>query len=781
MIGVAPSPATHGADGFWRGGRGIRAPIEPLVRPSPSNASTLALLLALGAACGHQDIAPPASPSTEVRPLIGTGGLGFGVGSIPPGPTLPFGLAKPGPDTALDGSAPSFEHCAGYWYEDNEIRGFSQLHLSGTGVPDYGVIMLMPALALPAGPLKESVWSSRLEHRNEQASVGYYKIQLVPSAITVEIGATAHTALYRLSYPSGQEANLILSLGHGLGSAKTRDGQLQIDVAKREVTGWLHHEGSLSGGRGGGYRVDFVMRFDQPIVRTETFGKRARIAASTSTSGPDAGAVLTFSPAAAGGVVRVQIALSFIDLDTARQNLTEEWMEYDLDRARAKATEAWDRVLRRVEVEGGTPAFRHAFYTALFHAHHMPTLFTEAGGRYRGLDGQVHQASGFTYYSDFSLWDTFRTLHPLMTLIEPETQLDFDRTLVAMMREGSRIPKWPLATRDANSMIGYHGETVLAHSYLSGVRDFDVEEAYRQMKAAAWDPRDAVGQGSGRKRDCMGAYLTHGYCPSDIEGGSVSKTVENAFSDFVLSRFASALGHDSDAALFSARANGWSHLFNARSGYLEGRKSDGSFAAAFQEDLFGNDYIEGNARQWSTFVPHDPHGLAAKLGGDDALVAQLGRLFENAAMTERTPLPDPWYWAGNEPDIHAPYMFAELGRPDLTGRWVRWIMEKRYDDTPAGLPGNDDGGTMSAWYVFSALGLYPKIAEARYVLGRPLFSKATLHFAGGRDFVIRATGSNDSQSQVKRVTLNGAILSDPYIRHEDIVRGGALVFELERR
>jgi predicted alpha-1,2-mannosidase len=732
--------------------------------------STLfAVLLIAFAACKSNG--PAASASSEVKPLIGTGGLGYAVGSVPPGPSHPFGLAKPGPDTATDGALPDFEHCAGYWSEDKDIRGFSQIHLEGTGLPDYGILMVMPMLAVPDGPILETSYTQHIDHHLEKAEVGSYQVTLLPSAIGVEITATPHTSLYRITYPKAQPANLIVSLAHSL-NGKTPDTSLAIDPMSRTITGDILYQGKIS--KGDGIRLFFAMRFDQPFASTETFLGPDRSPGSTSAQGAGVGALLSFGPSLSAPL-HVQIGLSFIDVDTATKNLDAEWMRFDFEKARAANRSAWDQILGLVEIEGGTPDHRAAFYSALYHLHFMPTLFTEAGGNYRGIDGQVHNASGFTYYSDFSLWDTFRTFHPLIALLEPDRAADFSSSLLAMTDQSGRIPKWPLATGESDVMIGYHGETVLADSFLKGIPG-DGEKIYSYIRASAVDPRAPNAPMSLRQRDCLVPYLDHGYCPSDAEGGSGSKTLENAFDDFVTAALAQKLGHADDAAMFTARVQNWRKLANA-DGLVQGRKSDGSFTDNFREDLFNGDFVEGNSRQWSTFVPHDVEGLAEVRGGTDKAVAWLDGLFQISASMTWTPLPELGFWAGNEPDIHAPYLFAELGRPDLGDKWLDWVINNRYGVTPAGLPGNDDGGTMSSWYVFSALGFYPKLGENRYVLGKPLFPKAVVHL-GAKTLTIVANNFSEKAIYVKNVRFNGRSLASPFVDHADLIGGGELVFDM---
>lgn len=725
-----------------------------------------ALVLLTFTACSASDGASTTRPTSEVRPLVGTGGLGFTVGSIPPGPQVPFGLVRPGPDTSTNGGgAPEFSHCAGYWYEDTEVRGFSQLHAAGTGVPDYGVLMIMPAVDLPSGSVDEDDWRQQLDHRREVAEVGYYALELVPSGVEVELTATARTALYRLTYPAAGAASLVVDLAHGL-NGTTHESSITIDAAAREVSGSMLHEGALASP--GRYWVHFVMRFDRSFTKSEVYEGATR-REGTSISGGATGAILSFGTGPAP--VHVQLGVSFVDLDGARANLDAEWAGFDLDATREKARAAWDDVLRVVDVEGGEPARRQRFYTALYHAQLMPTLFTDATGRYRGLDEAVHDAAGFTYFTDFSLWDTFRTMHPLMVLLYPDRQRDFDRSLERMTIESGRIPKWPLATIETDTMIAHHGETVMIDSFVKGVGGFDPDAMFERLRAAAKIELD-----SPRKRDCFETYDALGYCAADRGGGSASRTLENAFSDFALSQLAERLDRSDDATFFRARSSSWKNLINTE-GMIQGRNADGSFPPDFRPDLFSDEFTEGNSRQWTTFVPQDVPGFAAHLGGTKALDFLI-ELFTESERAEKTIFPDLWYWHGNEPDIHAAYMAAELGRSDLTEAWVRWILDARYALLPAGLDGNDDGGTLSAWYVFSALGLYPKVAEDRYVLGAPLFPKVTLHLANGKAFTIRADGWTKDAKHVARATLNGRRLDVPFVTHADVVAGGELVFEV---
>lgn len=734
---------------------------------------TLLALLLGGFACSDPEQAALPPLLDDVDPFIGSGGVGFGVGSIPPGPARPLSLARPGPDTATNGGrAPSFSHCAGYWWQDDEILAFSQIHLVGTGVPDQGTLGIMPTGELPAGPLRPRDWRADFSHRREIARPGYYSVELAPSAIGVDISATERTSVYRLRYPKDSPRNLVIDLAHHLGDGRTDDGLLTANADGTEVGGWVHHSGMLSG-RYGGYRLFFVLKTDTPFTGMDAMQDGLRLANVRTATGAQAGAVLSFGPGAAP--IHLQIGLSFVDAAGARKNLESEWVNYDLDAAEAGTRAAWSTILDRVSIKGGTDAQRRIFSTALFHAYGMPTVLSDADGRYVGVDTQVAQADGWNYYTDFSLWDTFRTQHPLITLLTPSIQRDMNRSMWAMTEASGRIPMWPLATGETNTMIAYHGESVLVDSVLKGVEGFDVAAAYEVLK------QSALRNGSvptGRARDCSASYLELGYCPMDVEGGATSKTLEAAFSDFVLARLAAHLGHDVDAAMFMDRSENWKQLWDAESGLLRGRMADGSFPEAYRDDRFSEDLIEGNLRQWAVFVPHDVPGWAESFGGTAAAVQWLDNFFAQSEPLEDTPLPDLWYWHGNEPDIHAPFMFAELGRPDLTNKWAAWVRQAKYRDRPDGLDGNDDGGTLSAWYVFSALGLFPKVGEARYVLASPLFEEATVRLDGGV-LNIRTENWREGATDVAAVLFDDEPVVGPFISHERIQAGGTLLFRMK--
>ncbi|MBI4816455.1 MAG: glycoside hydrolase family 92 protein [Deltaproteobacteria bacterium] len=678
------------------------------------------LVCGLSSACGSQAPEPiEIDPLAHVDPMIGTGGLGFGVGSIAPGPTRVFGLAKPSPDTSTGGGAPGFSHCAGYYWEDREIRGFSQIHLSGTGVPDYGALLFMPIREVEP-PLTERKYRAKLSHERESAGVGLYSVELAEVETRVEVAVTRRTSVYRLGYASERPARALLDLRHGLGDGHTLDGLIRRGEDGRSVEGWLQHAGDISV-RYGGFKLHFALRADTDIDRLIWLSDGSTIAADSQSVGPGAGVVMDFG--AGPRTVGVQIGLSFVDVDGARRNLEAE--STGLDSAVASARSEFSAILGRVRVEGGGAAELKKFYSALYHVFQMPTLLSDVDGRYVGIDGKVHVADGFEYYSDFSTWDTYRTLHPLLTWIAPEYQEAFDRSLLAMMDATGHVPEWPLATGETWTMLGFHGETVLVDSALRGSRAVEAGELFDRLRRLALEPAE----GERASRECLASWKERGYCVADEGTGAASQTVENAYNDFALAELAAQLGRSDEAREIREKAARWTGTVNPQ-GFVQSRRADGSFPGGFSDDLFHEDYVEGNARQWTPAVALDVAGLERAVG-HDRLIEQLTRLFEEAEKAEDTPLPDLWYWHGNEPDIHAAYLFLDLGRPELAEKWIRWIETEKYRAGPDGLDGNDDGGTLSAWYVASALGLYPLAGSSRWWVGVPAFPRALVATRAG--------------------------------------------------
>ncbi len=704
---------------------------------------------------------------SEVNPFIGTGGIGYGVGSTYPGACLPFGMARPGPDTATLGTHVSFHHCSGYHYSDNQVRGFSHFRLSGIGVADYGNVMLMPTLNDSGDYLKESSYRARFGHDDESAEPGYYTVVLSGSGIRAELSATRHCGVHRYTFPKSG-GRVVVSASHAIMEGQSGGGWLEVNEDAGEVFGMSSVKGGLSG-RQGGVDIYFSARFPEGI---SDFGVRGSEVSGSRASGERA--VAWVEPAGAGPVFAA-VGLSFISVEKAREHLDAEVSDKGFDEIRTEALAAWRDALSTVEVTGGSADERAIFATAMYHAHIMPTDVTEAGGVYKGFDEAVHRAEGFRYHTDFSLWDTFRTLHPLLNLVQPERSGHMMQSLVKMSEQGGYMPKWPTAYRYSSCMIGASGDNVIADAWLKGVRDFDVEAAYSAMRNLAMNPVPESAGYAGRVG--IEDYRELGYVPADRWGSAASRTIEFSVNDWCIANLARALGKDHDAALFDERSKNWRGLYDPDTGYLRGKNADGSWARPFLPSIWTDYYVEGNARQWLWAPLHDVEGLIELTGGKENFATRLEEFFEKGSRRPDTLLWDTFYWHGNEPDIHAAYLFNHADRPDLCQKRVRWIMENKYKNAPNGLDGNDDCGTLSAWYVFSALGFYPFAGSDLYLIGSPIFDSATIS-VGAEKLEIKTAGDPAENIHVKGVTLNGRPLPGPFFRHGDIAGGGEMVFHM---
>lgn len=713
---------------------------------------------------------PEAPYSQYVDPFIGTGGSGFGYASCFPGPQVPYGMIRPGPDTGMGRGAAGFNHFSGYFYGDDFVHAFSLTRLQGAGIVDYGA----PALVFADGFDLEKTAREGQQSRiaGQSASPGHYAARLVDPRIDVEITASARTALFRLDPDEGVAPTVIVDLGHSLPDVDILDGFVEVEPDARELRGWVHLSGGYSSRRGG-IVVSFVVRASEPFVAHGLFdGDQAIDDDATSASGPDVGAYFEMAP---GTRPVIAAAISFVDVEGARKNLDAEADDLDFDRVLAEARELWEAHLQRIRVEGGTERDARIFYSALYRVLLMPTLLEDVDGRYRGLDHEVHVAEDFEYLSDLSLWDTFRTLHPLLDLVYPEHQRNVLRSLVAMAQDGGYVPRWPIGPNYTGGMVGDPAAIVFAESWAKGLRDFDLRTAYDALRLTALE---APPQGAPfRGREGIEEYVTLGYVPVEAAGGSVSRTLEYAYADFALARMAEALGEDEDAALFAERAKNYGNVFDPEVGFFVGRRADGSFEALETETGWRPFYTEGNAHQYLFYAPHDLPGLAELLGGPETTLARLEALFERSTRDTMTPLlPGLYYWHGNEPDLHYAFVFSALGDHERSVRWSRWARERHYGDGPSGLPGNDDGGTMSAWLVFASLGFFPIAGTDEYLLGAPVFERAEIALEGGTLTV----ECPDPEAPRYTVSLSGEPLAAPSFTHDRIAAGGILRFDAER-
>lgn len=713
-------------------------------------------------------------------PRIGTGATLANVGSAYPGAAAPLGLVKASPDTMQEQSMGGAFHCAGYQWFDPYIHAFSHNHLHGTGAPDYGNIALMPAADMSPERTVRQGRKAPFTHDDEVAQPGYYAVTLTDPRVRAEVTATTRCAHHRYTFMDAPaEGVILLDASAAIANGRCTVGEVTVDPTERTVSGMTHNQGNFAG-RYGGFDVYFVARFNRDFTGFGTWDSADSIQegvahAATEADPGHVGAWLRFDTAASP-TVEVQVCLSYVDIEGARKALAAELPALDFAATRAQTLLDWEAELSVMDVEGGTQDQRVILYTALYHALQMPTIWSDVDGRYRGFDKQIHVAEGWTYMTDMSLWDTFRTQHPLLALLWPERQRDVMRSLVAMREQGGYVPRWPMGAGDTGSMIGQHAAALAADSVLKGITGFDQESLYEGLHQAANGPLPPGGYGG---RDCIEEYLEYGYCPSDLHKESVSLTLEYAFDDFCLARFAESLGREDDALVYDSRAKSYAPLFHPESAFFRPRMSDGTWDGPFDPKLwsFSNEwYVEGTAWQWLWFVPHDEPGLRALFGGDEPFVAKLDDFFQQAKDVFQFDLPSPFYYHGNEPDIHASVLFARAGRPDLAQRWTRWVADVSYKTTYDGLVGNDDAGTLSSWYAFAAMGLYPTPCVPGYTVLAPIFDQVTLHLPGG-DVIVEWPGASTG-AVATGATWNGAPVQEWWIDHAALTAGGTLVMTM---
>ncbi len=698
----------------------------------------------------------PVDLVAAVDPFIGTGGLGFGQGSLHPGAQVPNGSMRVGPDTSESAGALGPMHCSGYYYEDPYVVAFSHTRKPGIGVPDGGAIGFMPTAQELIG-WKD--YRAPLDHDQETARPGYYSLVLDDVA-TVELAAGQRVAHHRYAWTSA-ERWLTLDLAH---TGSTEHGVLDtwVDVHDDGVTltGFVHMDGHLTG-RTGGEPTYFVAEFSQPWAEhTLWLDGQAQPAGTTRVDGQDVQLTLRFD-----ADVEARVAISYVDVGGAQVNLALEHPEGTLEDLAAATAATWDETLGRVSVTGGTALEQEIFASALYHALMMPTAYADADGLYLAAGGGIAQQQGWTYYTDFSLWDTYRTLHPLMILAWPERASDYARSLADMGDRLGYLPRWPAAQGESGSMVGNSADVVLGETWIKGITDWPAEAAL------ALSVDQATNLNGVRPRDDLASVLTYGYVPADLGGSAVSKTLEYAIDDHAIAEWAQAMGQIDIAAEFDERSLAYGTVFEPESQFMRGRNADGSWADL--NELFWEDYYaEGNAWQYTWLVPHDAEGLAELFGGRDALFDKLDLFFENSLLGEDTFLWDDYYWHGNEPDLHAATLYALLGRPADTWKWSAWIRESKYSGGSDGLDGNDDGGTLSSWYVLVALGLYPMNGTADYVLLPPVFDTMVLHRPDG-DLTLVAEGTGEN---LAGVLVDGIALDRAVIDHATLVGAQTVTF-----
>ena len=711
-----------------------------------------------------------------VDPFVGTGGFIWASAMTYPGPTAPFGMVRLGPDTTMvNGFYPFKMGHGGYQYDlQPYIQGFSHTRLSGTGIREGGNFRVTPRV----GDFDPSLNATRplpFSHNNEIATAGYYAARLPSVACLVELTTTQRVGFHRYTFNTDKDAQLIIDATSYMQGDKDRasEGKITVDASAGEVSGEARISSGFAG-RYGGLKCYFVARFNEPIQSSETWDN----------DGKDTGAMLNFGNMK-GKPIELKLAISYVSLENARENLQTEAGGLDFDAVRVQTRDNWDSWLSRIDIKTNNLEHKKIFYTALYHSMLMPTNFTDSDGRFLGFNGKIGTAEGYTYRTDMSLWDTYRTSNTVYTLVAPEIQRDSLISLVQMARDGDGVlPRWPSGGGYTGSMFGSPAHMVMSESYLKGVEGIDYNEAYGYMKKHTLEmvPRDNRGHND--------LYNELGYVPNDAPGAnSVSMTLEYAWADHCLGLLAQGLGYAEDAEKFFAMGQNYRNLWDPEQKYFAPRNSDGSFGKAypkmiaFYDEIFGflgfdfaRPYAEGSAQHYRWHVPYDPQGLLELFGSEKYFVKELEAFAKGASRNRAALNPGPGYWQGNEHNFHALYMFNEAGRPDLTQKYVRWSLTERFATGPSGYDGNEDGGAMSSWFVLSSMGIYPVNGTARYWLGAPLFDEALLQLGGGKTLKITAENNSKKNIYVQSVTLNGTKQTEASITHDQIANGGTLAF-----
>jgi predicted alpha-1,2-mannosidase len=740
---------------------------------SLATCSTLPLTRRLLAKSDAAHQAASGDVTKHVNLVIGTGGHGHCF----PGATVPFGAVQLSPDTYDDG----WDWCAGYHRSDSSIMGFTHTHLSGTGCGDLLDVLLMPRtgeVKLEPGTREhpETGYRSPFSHDDEIAEPGYYSVLLKDTGIHAELTATERTGLHQYTFPAGaQDAHFIVDLKHAYESPKdpVKTAELTIDSSRRMVTG-----GRTVRSWAPGRQIYFAMEFSVPLAKTQLYSDRQPVSGN-SAKGTVLQAAVHIAPA--GKPVQVRCGISAVSIENAIHNLETEQKGRDFAAVRTQAHAAWQKELSRIRIDGATSDQQAIFYTSLYHMMCAPTLMDDVNGQYRGMDGQVHTLpAGEHNYSTFSLWDTFRALHPAFTLFQAERIPSMVNCLVAMAEQSpAGMPVWPLQGEETGTMTGYHSASVMAEACTKNISGIDWERAYKVMRKRNMDD-DYRG---------LALYRKDGYIPADLEEESVSKTLEYDYNDWACAQVAKKLGRSDDVAIQLKRSQNYKNLFDKQTLFVRAKLASGEWATPFDPKEMGHskkwrDYTESNAWQTTFGVQHDIKGLIDEFGGREAFLAKLDSLFNQSSELPADAPPDiagliGQYAHGNEPYHHIAYMYLYAGAPYKTQERIRFILDTLYHNDPDGLAGNEDCGQMSAWYVMSSMGLYAvDPVSASYVLGTPLFDRATITLAGGKTLTIETKRSSAAQKYVQSVALDGKPLDRLWVHHKEVAGGATLTFTM---
>ena len=707
-----------------------------------------------------------------VKPSIGTGGHGHTY----PGASVPFGMVQLSPDTYNDG----WDWCSGYHYSDSSIMGFSHTHLSGTGAADMLDFLLMPG----TGPVKtepgsrehpEAGYRSRFSHADEISVPGYYSVVLSDYHIRAELSATDRAGIHKYTFPKSDSSHFILDLTHVISHTPILWSNLKV-VGNDTILG-----GRSTDGWAKGRELYFAMRFSKPFDKAECISDGQQAPATSEEIKGKSLKCLVHYKTTDGEVIYVKTGLSGVSAEAALKNLNAEVPAWDFEKVRQDAHTQWRRELARIRIDTYDEKKKHIFYTGMYHLMLAPTLFDDVDGKYRGMDGKIHQLpAGAHNYSTFSLWDTYRATHPLYTLIMGERVPDFVNCLIRMAGESpAGMPVWPLQAEETGCMTGYHSAAVIAEAYNKGFKGINFAKAYPLMRKRAMED-DYRG---------LGWYRKLGYIPCDKEEESVSKTFEYLYDDWAVAHVAKAVGADEDAKLLFERSKNYRNVFDTKEQFTRPRLENGEWAEPFDPKAMGHskqwrDFTESNAWQTTFAIQHDPKGYIEFFGGNEAFVRKLDMLFDQSSELPADAPPDiaglvGQYAHGNEPSHHIAYLYVYAGAPHKTQERVRSLLESMYRDDPDGMAGNEDCGQMSAWFVLSALGFYSvDPVSGHYVIGTPLFDRVVVEVGRDKELMIEARRTAAEDKYIQSVTFNGKAYEKLWLDHADLARGGRLIFTI---
>lgn len=713
--------------------------------------------LLLGVACTPKQSEVDMGLVQYTNPMIGTDFTG----NTYPGAQVPFGMVQLSPDNGL----PGWDRISGYFYPDSTIAGFSHTHLSGTGAGDLYDISFMPV----THPYKQAdaplgIYST-FSHNDESASAGYYRVFLKDYNIDVELTATERCGIQRYTFPEA-ESSIFLNLKKAMNWDFTLDSKIEV-VDSCTIRGYRH-----SMGWSPKQHVYFYTRFSRPFD--------AYSLDTTAIETMDEGRIGTASIARfdfkthKDEEILVTTALSGVSMEGAQKNLMAEAPKDDFDYYHQQAVANWNEKLGKIEVSSDDANLKTIFYTALYHAMVAPTIYSDVDGQYFGPDGKVHQAEGWTNYSTFSLWDTYRASHPLFTYLQPKRANDMIQCFLHFYEQSGALSLWNLYGWETNMMIGYHAVPVIVDAYLKGIGNFDAEKALEACIASA-NRDDYHG---------IGFYKAHGYVPRDKENWSMSKTMEYAYDDYCIARMAEAMGKQDIAKEYYERAKNYRNVFNPETSFMQPRDAKGDFIPNYDPEEYIEDICESNGWQYYWAVQHDVDGLIELTGGEERFAQRLDSMF-TFEPTDKSKLPIfstgmiGQYAHGNEPGHHVVYWFNRIKQPWKTQKYAAQIMHTLYTNAPDGICGNDDCGQMSAWYVFSAMGFYPVDAIGGiYEIGTPLFPEVKLNLENGKTFTVQANNVSQENIYIQSVKVNGKPYDKSYITHDMIMQGDTLQFEM---